>query len=70
MTHELLAAVVLACLVYLVLTNVVAIAFVLVGALENAVRRLEGGSTDYSTLASSGFTVPVSVIVAAYDEEA
>jgi poly-beta-1,6-N-acetyl-D-glucosamine synthase len=69
MTHELLAAVVLVCLGYLALTTIIAIVFVVVGAWENAVRRLEGGTADYSTLASSRFTVPVSVIVAAYDEE-
>ena len=65
-----LVAVVTACLCYLVLTNLVALGFVLIGAVENAARKLEGESADYSTLASSRFTVPVSVIVAAYDEEA
>jgi cellulose synthase/poly-beta-1,6-N-acetylglucosamine synthase-like glycosyltransferase len=69
MTHQVLLGVVLACLAYLVLTTLVAIAFVVVGAVENAVRRLEGGSTDYATLKTSRFTVPVSVVVAAYDEE-
>ena len=36
---------------------------------ENALRKLEDVSTDYSTLGSSRFTIPVSVIVAAYNEE-
>jgi poly-beta-1,6-N-acetyl-D-glucosamine synthase len=67
---EILAILVLACLGYLVLTNVVSIVFILVGAIENAVRRHEQGTADYSTIASSRFTIPVSVIVAAYDEEA
>ncbi len=66
---ELLGLTVLACLGYLLLTNVVSLVFVLVGAVDNAVRRHEGGSADYPTLASSRFTVPVSVVVAAYDEE-
>jgi poly-beta-1,6-N-acetyl-D-glucosamine synthase len=69
-TVELLRIVVLACLGYLLLTSVVAIVFILVGAVENAVRRHERGSADYSTLASSRFTIPVSVIVAAWQEEA
>jgi cellulose synthase/poly-beta-1,6-N-acetylglucosamine synthase-like glycosyltransferase len=70
MTVEILAAVVLACLGYLLLTNVVSIVFILFGAVENAVRRHERRSADYSTLASSRFTIPVSVIVAAWQEEA
>ena len=69
MTGTILGWVVIACLGYLVLTNLVACAFVLVGAVENAVRKLEGRTADYETLASSRFTVPVSVIVAAYNEE-
>jgi cellulose synthase/poly-beta-1,6-N-acetylglucosamine synthase-like glycosyltransferase len=39
-------------------------------SVENAVRRLEDESTDYETLGSSRFTIPVSVIVAAYNEDA
>ena len=70
MTTQLLTIVVLTCLGYLLLTNVVAMVFILVGAVENAVRRHDSRSADYSTLASSRFTIPVSVIVAAYNEEA
>ena len=70
MTTQLLTVVVLTCLGYLLLTNVVAMVFILVGAVENAVRRHDSRSADYSTLASSRFTIPVSVIVAAYNEEA
>jgi biofilm PGA synthesis N-glycosyltransferase PgaC len=66
---EILTLVVLSCLGYLLLTNVVSIVFILVGAVENAVRRHERTSADYATLASSRFTIPVSVIVAAYNEE-
>ena len=70
MSGDVITVVVLGCLAYLVLTTVLAIVFLVVGALENAVRKLEEGSTDYDTLASSRFTIPVSVIVAAYEEEA
>ena len=69
MTAQFLTLVVLCCLAYLVLTTLLAVVFLVVGAFENAVRKLEEGSTDYDTLASSRFTIPVSVIVAAYDEE-
>jgi cellulose synthase/poly-beta-1,6-N-acetylglucosamine synthase-like glycosyltransferase len=63
-----LTLIVLACFAYLVLINVVAVVFLAVGAIENVVRRHEEHSTDYETLADSRFTIPVSVIVAAYDE--
>src|SRR5262249_49127868 len=65
----LLGVVVVLCLSYLVVVTLVALGFVIVGAVENAFRKLEHQSTDYATLASSRFTVPVSVIVAAYNEE-
>jgi cellulose synthase/poly-beta-1,6-N-acetylglucosamine synthase-like glycosyltransferase len=61
---------VLLCLAYLLLTTLVQVAFLVVGAIENAVRSLEDASTDYEALGSSRFTIPVSVIVAAYNEEA
>jgi len=64
-----LTVVVLACFAYLLLVNLVAAAFLILGAVENAVRRHESRSNDYATLESSRFTIPVSVIVAAYDEE-
>jgi poly-beta-1,6-N-acetyl-D-glucosamine synthase len=69
MTGNVLQLLVLLCLAYLVLTTLVQVAFLVVGAIENAVRRLEDASTDYETLGSSRFTIPVSVIVAAYNEE-
>jgi poly-beta-1,6-N-acetyl-D-glucosamine synthase len=69
MTVHLLSVVVLACLGYLLLTNVISIVFIAFGAVENFVRHHEHKSADYSTLASSRFTIPVSVIVAAWDEE-
>ena len=49
--------------------NLVAIAFLVIGAFENAVRRHDAESEDFATLESSRFTIPVSVIVAAYNEE-
>jgi cellulose synthase/poly-beta-1,6-N-acetylglucosamine synthase-like glycosyltransferase len=63
-----LTLVVLVCFAYLVLVTLIAAVFLVVGAVENAVRRNEEESTDYETLASSRFTIPVSVIVAAYNE--
>jgi biofilm PGA synthesis N-glycosyltransferase PgaC len=70
MTSDVLALIVAACLGYLLLSNLVSLSFVLVGAIENGVRRRESGSQDYATLASSRFTIPVSVVVAAYNEGA
>jgi cellulose synthase/poly-beta-1,6-N-acetylglucosamine synthase-like glycosyltransferase len=64
-----LTVVVLACFAYLLLVNIVAAVFLVVGAVENAVRRHEEENTDYETLGASRFTIPVSVIVAAYNEE-
>ena len=69
MTGTVLTILVLLCFAYLLLTTLVAAAFLLVGAVENSMRKLEHGSTDYETLGSSRFTIPVSVIVAAYNEE-
>jgi len=66
---ELLGIVVLVCLGYLLLTNLVYIVLVAVAAIENGVRRHETTSEDYGVLASSRFTIPVSVIVAAYNEK-
>ncbi|HUG64926.1 MAG TPA: glycosyltransferase [Gaiellaceae bacterium] len=65
----LLTVVVLACFAYLLFVNLVAAVFLVVGAFENAVRKHDAESNDFATLDSSRFTIPVSVIVAAYDEE-
>jgi biofilm PGA synthesis N-glycosyltransferase PgaC len=62
--------VVISCFAYLALTNVAYLVLALVGVFENAVRRRESSTEDYETLARSRFTIPVSVIVAAYNEEA
>jgi cellulose synthase/poly-beta-1,6-N-acetylglucosamine synthase-like glycosyltransferase len=64
-----LTLIVLVCFGYLVLVNLVAVAFLLIGAFENAVRKHDAESNDFATLESSRFTIPVSVIVAAFDEE-
>ena len=64
-----LTVVVLGCFAYLLLVNLVAVAFLVIGAFENAVRKHDAESNDFATLESSRFTIPVSVIVAAYDEE-
>jgi cellulose synthase/poly-beta-1,6-N-acetylglucosamine synthase-like glycosyltransferase len=69
MMVDVLGVIVLVCLGYLLLTNVVYVALVAVAAVENGVRRHEAASQDYDVLAASRFTIPVSVIVAAYDEE-
>jgi len=66
---EVLGIVVLVCLGYLLVTNLVYVVLVAIAAIENGVRRRETSSDDYGVLASSRFTIPVSVIVAAYDEE-
>jgi cellulose synthase/poly-beta-1,6-N-acetylglucosamine synthase-like glycosyltransferase len=64
-----LTIVVLACFAYLLLVTLIAVAFLVIGAFENAVRKHDAESNDFATLESSRFTIPVSVIVAAYDEE-
>ena len=69
MTTTLLEVTVLVCLGYLLLTNMTYVALVLVAFVENVVRRHEHGSQDFEVLGESRFTIPVSVIVAAYNEE-
>jgi biofilm PGA synthesis N-glycosyltransferase PgaC len=69
MTGDVLGTIVLVCLGYLLFTNLTYAALVLVAVVENAVRRHETASQDYEGLAVSRFTIPVSVIVAAYNEE-
>ena len=70
MTLEIvLTTVVAICLGYLLLTKLTYIVLALVGGLENGVRRQESVTQDFGTLASSRFTIPVSVILAAYNEE-
>jgi poly-beta-1,6-N-acetyl-D-glucosamine synthase len=64
-----LELVVLACLAYLLLTNLAYVALVLFAFVESLVRRHEHASQDFELLGESRFTIPVSVIVAAYNEE-
>jgi biofilm PGA synthesis N-glycosyltransferase PgaC len=65
----LIQVVALVCLGYLLLVYLAYAALICVGLVENHVRRVESRTQDYETLASSRFTIPVSVILAAYDEE-
>ncbi len=64
-----LSVMVLLCFGYLVFTTAVYVALTAIGAVESAMRRHESGSADYDTLAASRFTIPVSIIVPAYNEE-
>jgi len=66
---ELLTIVVATCLGYLVLLTLIYVVFALVSAFENSVRRRESAVEDYRTLSSSRFTIPVSVIVPAFNEQ-
>ena len=68
--EEALAAGVQACFVYLVLTYLLFGAQLVVAALENIRRYREERVEDYRLLASSRFTIPVSVIMPAYNEAA
>jgi biofilm PGA synthesis N-glycosyltransferase PgaC len=61
---------VVTCFAYLLLTNFSYLTLALVGIFENAIRRREKDAEDYETLAASRFTIPVSVVLAAYNEEA
>jgi cellulose synthase/poly-beta-1,6-N-acetylglucosamine synthase-like glycosyltransferase len=69
MSAELLRVLVLACFGYLALVNASYLVLALLGVVENVVRRRESAAEDYDTIAASRFTIPVSVILAAYDEE-
>ena len=67
--HVLLAAV-LVSMAYLSVVYAAYVVLVLVGALESRLRRHESAAEDYDTIAASRFTIPVSVIAPAFDEEA
>ncbi len=60
---------VLVCLGYLGLIYAAYIVLAAVGLIENGLRRRESAAQDYEGLAASRFTIPVSVILAAYNEE-
>ena len=66
--REALPFIVQACFVYLALTYGMVAALLAVAALENVRRRREARVEDYGLLAESRFTIPVSVIIPAYDE--
>jgi cellulose synthase/poly-beta-1,6-N-acetylglucosamine synthase-like glycosyltransferase len=69
MTVTLIVLMVAICMAYLIVTLAIYVAQAVVAGLESATRRHESGSEDYGTLAGSRFTLPVSVMVAAYNEE-
>jgi cellulose synthase/poly-beta-1,6-N-acetylglucosamine synthase-like glycosyltransferase len=58
------------CLGYLLLVAALYGILVVVSALDNAIRVRQTRTEDFGTLALSRFTVPVSVVVAAYNESA
>ena len=64
-----LVLVVATCMAYLIVTTGVYVAQAVIAFWECAARRHESACEDYETLASSRFTIPVSVIVGAYNEE-
>ena len=64
-----LTIVVLVCFGYLLFTTAVYVTLAAIGAFESLVRRHESWSEDYETLGASRFTIPVSVIVGAFNEE-
>lgn len=66
--REGLPLVVQACFVYLALTYGMFAVLLAVAALENVRRRREARVEDYGLLAESRFTIPVSVIIPAYNE--
>ncbi len=65
-----LPGVVLACVVYLALLYAVYAVLIVFGGMEGALRWRQHRSEDFDTLERSRFTIPVSVIVAAYNEQA
>jgi biofilm PGA synthesis N-glycosyltransferase PgaC len=66
--HDALPVAVMTCFVYLALTYLLFAAQLLVAAVENVRRFREERVEDYRLLAGSRFTIPVSVIMPAYNE--
>jgi biofilm PGA synthesis N-glycosyltransferase PgaC len=66
--HDTLPVAVMTCFVYLALTYLLFAAQLLVAAVENVRRFREERVEDYRLLAGSRFTIPVSVIMPAYNE--
>jgi glycosyltransferase involved in cell wall biosynthesis len=67
--HALLQIVVTVSVGYLLLVSGVYTVLAVVSAVEASVRRHESEAEDWATPASSRFTIPVSVVAAAYNEE-
>jgi len=57
------------CFVHLLGANLLYLTMFIVAAVDNMIRNREDRIEDYDTLASSRFTIPVSVIVPAYNEQ-
>jgi len=64
-----LRVIVLGCFVYLVLSYSVFFILAIFAAFESRLRREQSRAEDFDTLALSRFTIPVSVLVPAYNEE-
>ena len=66
--HLWLRTAVLLCFLYLFVNYAFFFVLAVVGAIESAVRQLQSRTEDFDTLMLSRFTIPVSVLVPAYDE--
>ena len=57
------------CILHLLGANFLYLTMFIVAAIDNAIRNREDRTEDYDTLSSSRFTIPVSVVVPAYNEQ-
>ena len=60
---------VIACVFYLILVYAIDVVLLLVAVVENAARRRQSRTEDYTTIGTSRFTIPVSVIAPMHNEE-
>lgn len=58
------------CFIHLGLVTASFLGLLILGVMENGARRREDSSEDYEAIAESRFTIPVSVVCPAYNEEA
>jgi len=68
--HEWLRIAVLGCFVYLLVNYAFFFVLTVIGVIESGLRHLQSRAEDFDTLALSRFTIPVSVLVPAYNEAA
>lgn len=66
--YEWLRIAIFACFVYLLSNYAIFFVLAVVGVVENGLRHLQSRAEDFDTLSLSRFTIPVSVLVPAYDE--